>query len=205
MKIVIIFSLLGFTLFAQNNSKTIISGFVKDSIGRPVNNASIFADDIKTNEKTDVNGYFKIKLKKRPAKILVLSPVYGVMEETYTGEQQMNIVLSKSDLNKKLVLNKSIKKKSRKRQKTPRVYVDIYDYLRARVVGVQISGDNKIAIRGITSFSSSTEPLFIVNGSAVSNIADIDPNQIKSLTVLKGPETASYGVRGSNGVIIIKY
>ena len=79
----------------------------------------------------------------------------------------------------------------------------IYDYLRARVSGVQVSSDNRVVIRGVTSFNSSTDPLFIVNGSPVSNIIDIDPNQVKSVTVIKDSKAAEYGVRGANGVILI--
>jgi hypothetical protein len=205
ISIVIFISLLELTSFAQNNSKIVIKGFVKDSIGLPVGNAVIFADDLKTNKKTDNQGFFKIRLKERPEKIKVLSSVYGVKEKTYLGEEELNIVFNKSNINQSKVQQKTYSKKRNKIDKTPRVFNNIYDYLRARVSGVQVSGDNKILIRGITSFNSSTDPLFIVNGSAISNIDDIDPNQIRSLTVLKGPETAYYGVRGSNGVIVIVY
>jgi TonB-dependent SusC/RagA subfamily outer membrane receptor len=205
IRIVIFISLFSLISFSQINSKIIIRGFVQDSTGRPINNAIIFADNRKTNKTTNAKGFFKIKLKNRPDKIKVLSSEYGTKEESYSGEKQMNIIFNNSDFNKNLVQGNIYYKKRRKIEKTPRVFNNIYDYLRARVAGVQISGDNKILIRGITSFNSSTDPLFIVNGSAISNIDDIDPNQIKSVTVLKGPETASYGVRGSNGVILIDY
>lgn len=205
IRILLFIGLFGLVSFAQNKSKIIIQGFVKDSVGNPVAKAIIFADNLKTNKKTDKQGFFKIKVKKRPNKIKVLSSVYGVKEETYSGEEEMNIVFDKIDMSQSLAVEKRFNTKRKKIEKTPRIFNNIYDYLRARVSGVQVSGDNKILIRGITSFNSSTDPLFIVNGSAISNIDDIDPNQIKSLTVLKGPETASYGVRGSNGVIVIVY
>jgi len=95
------------------------------------------------------------------------------------------------------------KKKRRNTKKVTRTYTDVYDYFRDRVSGVRVSGSNEILVRGITSFNSGTAPLFVVNKSPISYIGDINPNEIKSVVVLKGPECVSYGVRGANGVILI--
>ena len=77
-----------------------------------------------------------------------------------------------------------------------------------RMPGVQIIG-GKVKVRGANSFFSETEPLFILNGAdvgssyakAASMVAGMD---VKSVRVLKGPDASFYGVRGGNGVIIIK-
>ena len=63
-------------------------------------------------------------------------------------------------------------------------------------------------IGGIGSFGNS-EPLFIINGSAVSApyaqiVSMINPNDVTSITVLKGPDASIYGSRGANGVILIR-
>jgi TonB-dependent SusC/RagA subfamily outer membrane receptor len=71
--------------------------------------------------------------------------------------------------------------------------------------GVQVQGTS-IKIRGSTSFMSSTEPLIILDGVtySTSNLNAIDPNSVQNITVLKdGAETALYGSRGANGVIVI--
>lgn len=58
--------------------------------------------------------------------------------------------------------------------------------------------------RGINSINSDTEPLIIVDGSPQSNIDWINPNDVRSIDVLKDAgSTAIYGSRGANGVIII--
>jgi TonB-dependent SusC/RagA subfamily outer membrane receptor len=75
--------------------------------------------------------------------------------------------------------------------------------IRSKVPGVRVESNNKIIIRGETSLQGSVEPLLIVNGSPVSTIDNISPDFVKSISVLKGPEAAIYGVRGANGVIII--
>lgn len=60
-----------------------------------------------------------------------------------------------------------------------------------------------ISIRGISTLGSAT-PLVIVDGMEQS-INDIDPNQVRSVTVLKDAASASmYGSRGANGVIVIE-
>src|SRR5690625_4690435 len=65
----------------------------------------------------------------------------------------------------------------------------------------QVPGN--IQIRGISTLQSSA-PLVIVDGMEQS-LTDIDPNQVRSITVLKDAASASmYGSRGANGVILIE-
>jgi len=62
-----------------------------------------------------------------------------------------------------------------------------------------------INIRGIGSITNSSSPLIIVDGVEGVSMNDVDPNVIESITVLKdAASTAVYGVRGTNGVILIK-
>ena len=64
----------------------------------------------------------------------------------------------------------------------------------------------KIQIRGFSTlgFGTDTSPLFVVDGVPVSHIDNISPEEIASMDVLKdGSAAAIYGMRGSNGVIII--
>jgi TonB-linked SusC/RagA family outer membrane protein len=85
-------------------------------------------------------------------------------------------------------------------------------------------GSSRIVIRGVTSLTGNNQPLFVVDGTPVSNassgwsqgnsgynlidygnaISDLNPDDIESLTVLKGPNAAAlYGSRAANGAIII--
>ena len=62
-----------------------------------------------------------------------------------------------------------------------------------------------IIIRGYGSFSGNSLPLTIVDGVEVANLNDIDPNVIDNISILKdAASTAIYGVRGTNGVILVK-
>ena len=85
--------------------------------------------------------------------------------------------------------------------------------LQGRIAGVDIlSGTGEpgetgsIHIRGARSISAGNEPLIVVDGvpDAVSDISEINPADIVSISVLKDvSSTAIYGTRGANGVILI--
>jgi TonB-linked SusC/RagA family outer membrane protein len=85
----------------------------------------------------------------------------------------------------------------------------------------QMGGSTRIVIRGAGSITGNNQPLFIVDGIPVSNagfstasaysgrdygnaISDLNPDDIASITVLKGPNAAAlYGSRASNGAVVI--
>lgn len=85
--------------------------------------------------------------------------------------------------------------------------------LQGKVAGVVVTrapdGSIAVRIRGATS-GYNDDPLYVVDGVAVQAgpsgaLSGINPRDVESIKVLKGPaETAMYGARGANGVIIIK-
>ena len=86
--------------------------------------------------------------------------------------------------------------------------------LMGRFPGVIVSraadGGVSVRIRGGSSLSGGNEPLYVVDGVAIQpgpngSLSGFSPEDIESIKVLKDPaETAMYGMRGSNGVIVIK-
>ena len=83
-------------------------------------------------------------------------------------------------------------------------YSNMYDYLRGRVPGVQVTPDNRIIIRGLGTNSSYSDPLILVDGVEVTDLSGIDPAFVESVDVIKDGSSAIYGMQGANGVIIIK-
>lgn len=103
--------------------------------------------------------------------------------------------------------------------------------LSGKVAGVQVSGSpsalggsSRILIRGANSITGENQPLFVVDGVPIDNTSysdsntrpggsgfdygnmaqDINPDDIASVSVLKGPSAAAlYGSRAANGVIMI--
>ena len=83
-------------------------------------------------------------------------------------------------------------------------YRSFQDYLLSHVGGVEITADGGIVIRGISTFNGSSQPLILMDGMEVQDVNSINPYDIHSVDVLKdGSSTAAYGIRGSNGVILI--
>jgi TonB-dependent SusC/RagA subfamily outer membrane receptor len=90
----------------------------------------------------------------------------------------------------------------------------IENILMSKVSGIVVTrgpdGGIAIRIRGGSSISGSNEPLYIINGIAFQpgpegSLTGINPYDIASIEVLKdAAATAMYGVRGANGVIVIK-
>ncbi len=105
---------------------------------------------------------------------------------------------------------------------------NINDALKGKVAGVVISNastdpgaSSGVIIRGFSSLTGNNQPLYVVDGIPINNITnysdalsggydfgrgtgDINPDDIESLTVLKGASaTALYGSRAANGVIMI--
>ena len=81
-------------------------------------------------------------------------------------------------------------------------YTDIYDLLRSQLPSVDVVGE-KVYVRGLSTIIGGSDPLFVVDGVIVESIGFIQPSIVKSVDVLKGSTASMYGIRGSNGVIII--
>jgi len=106
--------------------------------------------------------------------------------------------------------------------------VNAINGLQGKVAGVNITqnatgaaGSSRVVIRGASSLTGNNQPLYVVDGIPISNanngsagewggqdggdgISSINPNDIESVSVLKGgAASALYGSRASNGVIIV--
>lgn len=102
---------------------------------------------------------------------------------------------------------------------------NLVNALAGKIAGVRVTnsqgsmGSSRVVIRGETSIAGNNQPLFVVDGIPVDNaqlnsagardyantISDINPEDIESMSVLKGPNAAAlYGSRAAAGVILIK-
>ncbi len=95
-------------------------------------------------------------------------------------------------------------------QNQPDHYRNLVDFLH-RLPGVTVTGPSNnptVTIRGISSFTSNIEPLYVIDGQSVgTNYASVNRmlnvRDIDYVRVLKGSDASIYGVRGANGVIEI--
>lgn len=89
----------------------------------------------------------------------------------------------------------------------------VEEILKGRVAGVEVTegqGGIAVRIRGVSSIYGNNDPLYVLDGVPITPgpggvLMGIGPYDIESIKVLKDPaETTLYGMRGSNGVILIK-
>ncbi len=104
--------------------------------------------------------------------------------------------------------------------------LNVIDQIAGKVAGAQITGSgtqggsSRIVLRGSNSITGDNTPLWVVDGTPIaktnnggsansgwdlgSATNDLNPDDIESMTILKGPNAAAlYGSRASNGVIVI--
>ncbi|MDE3211891.1 MAG: SusC/RagA family TonB-linked outer membrane protein, partial [Bacteroidota bacterium] len=196
-----------------------ISGKVTSKDGTPLSGASVLVVGQKTGERTNADGSFSIKVPSN-AKALEISFVgYEPERVAITGESSVSVSLTASatSLNEVVVTGYTSQKK---KDITGSVSViNVKDLktvpsgtgeslLQGQASGVTVvssgapgQGSN-VRVRGITSIGNS-DPLYIIDG-VQGSIQDIDVNDIASIQVLKDAGAAAiYGVRGSNGVVVV--
>lgn len=215
--------LFSYCLDGQGSNKKIrITGKVVDINQRPVSDATIMIDNIKTTSATNPKGIYKIKVSSSAEKIGIFTFSTGVVDEAISGRTSIDFILkdytaplatSPADLagEEEINIGYGTVKRKNLTQQVGRIdgsdqkyssYNSIYDMLRGEVPGVRVDG-NRITIQGTGSLTLSTEPLLVVDGVPVNSIDGISPQTVRSIEVLKGSSASIYGARGANGVILI--
>ncbi|REA64252.1 SusC/RagA family protein [Dyadobacter luteus] len=203
---------------------TEITGKVTDEDGVGLPGASILVKATTTGTITDADGSFKLRVTEGADAVLVVSLVGYVPREIAVGSQKTVNVVLKSDskvLNEVVVVGYGTQRQEAVTGSVVSITGDIMrevpsanlsQALQGRVVGVDISQTStkpgsamQILIRGQRSLRADNNPLIVLDGIPFAgSLTDINPNNIKSLDILKDASaTAIYGSRGANGVILI--
>lgn len=214
-------------LFAQTamaQKARTISGQVFDTTGQPMIGATVVVvGNTNVGTTTDLQGKYKIKAS--PDDNLSFSFLgYVEVTERVGNRTTINVVMNQENkvINEVVVIGYGTQQKSDLTGAVTSVNMEdlantaaasVDEALQGRLAGVEIMTTDgepgsaaSIRVRGSRSITASNEPLIVVDGvmDAVSNFADIDPSEIKNVTVLKdASSTAIYGSRGANGVILV--
>ena len=218
--------LLPIGLFAQQT----LTGTVIDDAGVPIPGAEVLVEGTARGTSTDFDGIFNIEVNDgENLRIKYLG--YKTLVIQYTGQNNITVQLETDEdvLDEVVLIGYGT---SRKKDITGSVssiteedftkgnIVSPNDLLQGRVAGVNITTGGGapgspaiIRIRGGGSLSANNDPLIVVDGLPLDNVAGgarsilstINPNDIESFTVLKDASAAAiYGNRASAGVIIIE-
>ncbi|MCB0687325.1 MAG: SusC/RagA family TonB-linked outer membrane protein [Saprospiraceae bacterium] len=215
---------LGYSALAQLIE---IEGVVTDEEGQPLIGATVLELGTSNGTVTDLDGHYKISVTGQSSRLQFSYTGYSSQEETVGPRQEINIQLSigTNRLDEVVVTAFGIEREKKELSyATQEIEGDrltsvgnpnIINSLQGKVAGLIVrqrdgapGSQPRINIRGSRSFTGNNEPLYVVDGMPIasgSRAIDINPSDIKSINVLKGPTAAAlYGLRASNGVIIIE-
>ena len=201
---------------------SVIKGTVVDEAGDPLVGATVMVKGGGEGTMTDIDGNFAIAASK--GQQLTISYIGYSTADVTVGDKPLEVKLRESvqSLDEVVVVGYGT---ARKKDLTGGLTVvdekalkmsastNLMDRLVGQVAGFSITSseakpgaDQSLLIRGTNSLSGGNSPLIILDGIPYEgSLADIDPNLVESLTVLKDASSvAIYGSRGSNGVILIQ-
>lgn len=206
---------------------TVVTGVVSDKVG-PIQGASVYEKDLTSNgAKTNEAGKFTLRLKGNTGVIIVRFVGYLEQEIDTKGKNNFSILLEEDTRGLEEVVVLGVGQLTKKVTNTGATSTisgelirqtpsaSIQNTLSGRLPGFfsqQRSGQPgadaaSFQIRGINSYAGGTSPLIIVDDVeyTLDQVSQLDPNEVESVTILKDASTtAVYGVRGSNGVFIVR-
>jgi TonB-linked SusC/RagA family outer membrane protein len=203
--------------------KRVTGTVISEEDGEPIVGASILVKGTTLGTVTDIDGQFTINEIPASSQTLVVSYI-GMQSQEVTAKAQMMKIVLKADtevLDEVVVVAYGTAKKgsltgavssvgSETIEKN--ISTSVTGALEGTSPGVQVNNTYgepgsapSIRIRGFGSVNGSNSPLYVVDGIPFDgNIADLNSNDIESLTVLKDASSAAlYGSRAANGVILI--
>jgi TonB-linked SusC/RagA family outer membrane protein len=237
LSVVIVF-FLATSLIAQE--RTISGRVMAEETGTPVPGVNVILKGTTIGTVSDIDGNYKVNV---PAEggTLVFSFIGLATEEVRIGDQSvinMGMTADIRQLTEVVVTAIGVEREQKalgyavKTVDTDDITrareTNIVNQLTGRVAGAQITStsggvgaSSRIVLRGASSITGNNQPLFVVDGVPISNMATgdsgsgggndfgngaaaLNPDDIESITVLKGPNAAAlYGSRASNGVIVV--
>jgi TonB-linked SusC/RagA family outer membrane protein len=210
-----------------------INGRVVGSDGSGVPGATIVERGTTNGTTTDADGGFRLAVQPQ-ATLIISSIGYTTQTVAVSGRSSLNVTLlaNATDLAEAVVVGYGTQTKADLTSSVAQLASkDVGDQpvqsfeqsIQGKAAGVFIENSSgklgqgiRVRVRGVSSISGDAQPLYVVDGvpvvsdnlsstSAATNpIADINPNDIESISVLKdAAASAIYGSRGTNGVVLI--
>ncbi|WP_299557334.1 TonB-dependent receptor [Seonamhaeicola sp.] len=200
-----------------------ISGSVVDTNGQPLPGTNIIEKGTTNGTQADFDGNYSLSLSSSNATIVISFIGFLTQEVSVSNQSEIDVVLQEDTalLDQVVVVGYG---KQKVTNLTGAVAVITDEALENRVAnnasnllagtgsGITVTStggqpgkdSSTISIRGNTTFGGSNAPLVIVDGIEAS-LDNVDSNDIESISVLKDASaSAIYGVRGGNGVIVVK-
>lgn len=213
--------------FAQE--KKSIYGYVREADEQPLVGVNIKVKGTSNGTITDMDGKYTLN-NVTPGQVIVYSMIgMTTVEKTVGNQQQINVVMKSGieidevivtgyQTQRKIDLTGSVSSLSSDQfMKTNPLSME--QALKGKIAGVQVmnndgapGGGITIKVRGASSITAGSSPLYVVDGFPIpisddpldNPLATISPDAIESISILKDvSSTAVYGAQGANGVVLI--
>ncbi len=203
------------------SAQKVISGKVTDDRGNPIHRASVIVKGTNTGTVTDADGMYSLSVPAK-AKSLVFSSIDMAPLEVILGtETNISPSLKRVEtiLGDVVVVGYGTQKRTSVTGAVSTVnsktiselpVASVQQALQGRVPGLSVTNNGSpgteplVAIRGISSISYASNPLYVIDGFPTGDLATFDTRDIESVDVLKDASAAAiYGSRATNGVIMI--
>lgn len=204
-----------------SNKKEKITGTITNSQGEPIIGANVVEKGTTNGTVTDADGKFMLDIPGK-ASLLVSYIGYNMREVALNGQSVLNIELVEDAkaIDEVVVIGYGQQRRSEITTSITKVTSDDFikgsvksaeQLIQGKVAGLQVvnssgdpTSDIQMMLRGVSTLSSSTSPLIIIDGIPGGVLNSIAPEDIESIDVLKdGSAAAIYGTRGTNGVVIV--
>jgi TonB-dependent starch-binding outer membrane protein SusC len=215
----ILFLSVTFTLTAQEAFN--FSGMVQGENGEPLPGVNVVEKGTTNGTISGIDGAFQINLNKQNILFVFSMIGYETIEKELKANVKEIIVLKESvvGLSEILVVGYGIQKRSNitgaiaklgNKEIAQLPTTNVNEALQGRIAGVNVTttsgspgAGQKVVIRGVAT-NGNVQPLYVVDGMATSNIDNLEPNDVESVTVLKDAASAAiYGAEAANGVVLI--
>lgn len=214
--------------FAQQKN---ITGVITNENGAPIPGATVSIKNTKSVTTTNAVGMFNLSAPAN-ATTLVVTHVGMITKEVPIGSgTTFNVAMSPTTatLTDVVVVGYGVARRSnlttaqtsvgtKEIEKT--VNTTVEQAIQGRAAGVYVTqnsgqpgGGISVAIRGVSSLTGNTEPLYVIDGvqlqgggttNSSNPLASLNPSDIEDIQILQGPSaTAIYGSRATNGVLLI--
>lgn len=209
-----------------------ISGKVTDPDGESLIGASIMVKGTTNGTVSDIDGKFKLSAPS-DATLVISYTGFSTLEVAVNNQTDITVTMQQGiDLTEVLVTGygTAIKRELTgniakiRTEDIKNMPVTSFDQaMQGKAAGVQINGGTgklgqamQIRVRGQSSVSASNQPLFVIDGipattddlglfgGATNPMADLNPQDIESIEILKDASAAAiYGARAANGVVLV--
>lgn len=222
-KRLLVFFLALFTIQAMAQNRTVTGTVTDAEADAPLPGVSILVQGTNSGTVTDIDGKYSLDVSGSGA-VLVFSYLgYTNVERAVGNNSEINVELAPEESALSEVVVTAFGLEREKKALTYTVQdvsteelsqareLNVMNSLSGKVAGLSINrsgsgvgSPTRVVLRGNRSITGNSQPLYIVDGVPANGIENLNPDDIESINVLKGPNAAAlYGSRANNGAIVV--